>query len=187
MARRAFSSATTLCTTVKVLVFISITAATTWEATEVEFHRSFTFTNNIDYHSRGKMYGIKWDSVSSYVDNNIYWLVGHKTVMFNDYTFEQWKKRTGHDKKSIIADTAFVGIETGEFLVTNSRAVKVGFWPFDSSKAGVYGRNQWVKMSFLDPRIIRDFNEIVKAYEAVPDKEKPQKMNLKNKKLRIEC
>lgn len=150
------------------------------EATEIENHRSFTFTNNIVYHSRGKMYGIKWDSVSSYVDNNIYWLAGRKTVMFNDHSFEQWKKLTGHDKKSIIADPEFIGIETGEFRVTNNRAIKkIGFRPFDSSEAGVYGGDQWVRMSLLDPKIIHDFREIVRAYEAVPDNEKPKKMNFK--------
>ena len=100
--------------------------------------------------------------------------------MFNDHSFEPWKKLTGHDKKSIIADPEFIGIETGEFRVTNNRAIKkIGFRPFDSSEAGVYGGDQWVRMSLLDPKIIHDFREIVRAYEAVPDNEKPKKMNFK--------
>lgn len=150
------------------------------EATEIENHLSFTFTNNIVYYNKGDMYGIKWDSVNSVVDNNAYWCSGSEPLKFNDYTFKQWKQHTGHDVHSIIADPRFVDVEAGNFIPTNKTLIrKIDFEPFDSSLAGVYGDSTWTTKAILPSEIIKDFDRIVNAYESVPDCDKPKKMNVK--------
>ncbi len=150
------------------------------EATEIEDHLSFTFTNNIVYYNKGDMYGIKWDSVNSIVDNNAYWRAGGEPVKFNDYTFAQWKNATGRDKHSILSDPQFLNDGASLFMPENKSLMrKIGFKPFDSSLAGVYGNSDWVEKANLSAEIIGEFDRTVRAYESVPDSEKPRKMEVK--------
>ncbi len=59
-------------------------------------------------------------------------------------TFKEWQKK-GHDTDSIIADPMFVDAENFDFrLKPDSPALKIGFKPFDYSKAGVYGDSAWI-------------------------------------------
>jgi hypothetical protein len=56
-----------------------------------------------------------------------------------------WQKQTDHDKNSIIADPLFVDAKNYDFhLKPNSPALKIGFKPFDYTKAGVYGDPAWI-------------------------------------------
>ena len=71
------------------------------------------------------------------VDRNVYWNAAGKTVGFPGGDLEQWRKR-GHDRHSLIADPKFRDPEKGDFSFADESVVtKVGFMPFDVSKAGV--------------------------------------------------
>jgi hypothetical protein len=77
------------------------------------------------------------------MDKNCYWNAGAEQIRPAGMTFEQWRQK-GHDKNSIIADPLFADADKHDFaLAPNSPALKLGFKPFDYSKAGVYGSRAW--------------------------------------------
>jgi hypothetical protein len=47
-------------------------------------------------------------------------------------------------------------------FVDLSVAEKIGFKPFDYSKAGVYGNEDWVNKARLAPELLQQFDEIMK-------------------------
>jgi len=115
------------------------------QATRVEQHLSFTFENNIVYYDTGVLLSGRWKEVKVRMRNNCYWDASGKDVDFVGLTLADWRKM-GRDEKSIIADPLFVDPENCDFrLKPNSPAVKLGFKPFDYSKAGVYGDPAWIK------------------------------------------
>ncbi|MGD8500746.1 MAG: right-handed parallel beta-helix repeat-containing protein, partial [Phycisphaerales bacterium] len=115
------------------------------QATRVEDHLSFTFENNIVYYDTGTLLSGPWNRVKIKMDNNCYWALG-SDVSFIGKSPPDWIKETGHDKNSIIADPLFVDAKNYDFrLKPDSPALKVGFKPFDYSKAGVYGDPAWIK------------------------------------------
>ncbi len=80
------------------------------------------------------------------VDNNIilYWKEGGGPVTFEGMTLDKWQA-SGKDAGSLVADPRFIDPAKGDFrLGPDSPAAKVGFVPFDYSKAGVYGDPEWV-------------------------------------------
>ncbi len=115
------------------------------QATRVEEHLSFTFENNIVYWSSGPLLSGPWDRVQIKMDNNCYWNAAGKPIDFAGMSLEQWCAK-GCDQHSVIADPLFVDPNHHDFhLCTDSPALKVGFEPFDYSKAGVYGSLEWIK------------------------------------------
>jgi hypothetical protein len=115
------------------------------QATRVEDHLSFTFENNIVYYDTGVLLSGAWNRVKINMDNNCYCAVG-SDVSFIGKSPPDWIKETGHDKNSIIVDSLFVDAKNYDFrLKPNSPALKVGFKPFDYTKAGVYGDPEWIK------------------------------------------
>ena len=114
------------------------------QATRVEAHRSFRFENNIVYYKEGVCLQGPWDRVNIEMDNNCYWNTAGPVVLLGK-TLEQWKT-LGRDKNSIVADPKFKNAEKHDFrLSEDSPALKIGFKPFDYTKAGVYGDPEWVK------------------------------------------
>jgi hypothetical protein len=115
------------------------------QATRVENHLSFTFENNIVYYDSGVLLSGPWNKVKIKMDNNCYCAVG-SDVSFIGKSPPDWIKETGHDKNSIIVDSLFVDAKKFDFrLKPNSPALKIGFKPFDYTKAGVYGDPEWTK------------------------------------------
>ena len=114
------------------------------QATRIEEHLSFTFENNIVYWKTGPLLAGPWDKVKINMDKNCYWDASGKEVKFVGKTLEDWRKETGHDVNSIVADPLFVDANNLNFrLKPNSPAIKLGFKPFDYTKAGVYGDTAW--------------------------------------------
>ena len=117
------------------------------QATRVEEHLSFTFENNIVYYDTGVLLSGPWTRVKINMNNNCYWDSAGRKVDFAGNDLEKWRQ-SGHDKNSIIADPLFVDVENYDFrLKENSPALKLGFKPFDYSKAGVYGNPPWIKLA----------------------------------------
>lgn len=115
------------------------------QASRVEEHLSFTFEKNLVYWQTGPLLAGPWDRVKVNMDNNCYWNAAGQEVQFIGLTLDQWRQQEGHDQHSIIADPGFVDAKNLDFrLKPNSPALKIGFEPFDYTKAGVYGDATWI-------------------------------------------
>jgi hypothetical protein len=132
--------------------------------TRVEDHKSFDFKHNIVLADCGSMISGDWKNAKIDMDDNCYWDLRTDAVMFNDLPFSKWKKIK--DAHSVIADPQFVNPVLGDYKFKNSRiANKIGFKPFDYTKAGVNGSPEWKKMSILDQGIIDSFESIIRKRE----------------------
>ncbi|WP_307265546.1 right-handed parallel beta-helix repeat-containing protein [Oligosphaera ethanolica] len=108
-----------------------------------EDHRSFLFSNNIVY----------WDNDSPLFTrptlddmvefrSNLYWNTAGD-VTFNGKSFAEWQA-LGRGEGDVIADPLFVDPAAGDYrLRPGSPAAKIGFKPFDYTRAGVYGDDAW--------------------------------------------
>lgn len=136
------------------------------EATKVEAHNSFTFTNNIVYFKQGELAGIRWDKANFKADYNCYWDTRQKDISIEDTPFKQWVN-TGKDIHSIIADPGFVNPDALDFhLKKQSVASKIKFKPFDYSRAGVYGDKAWINLAIINPSVAAAFDHTVSVLEA---------------------
>jgi len=100
-----------------------------------EEHLGFTFEKNILYSDGRPMLGNNWNGKNFKILNNLYF---DKTgaPKFPGGTFEQWQKR-GHDTGSIVADPLFENPDKDDYrLKPDSPVLKLGFQPFDITKAG---------------------------------------------------
>jgi len=113
--------------------------------TRAEDHLSFTFENNIIYWTtKGPAIAGPWDRAKVISRNNCWWNAAGQPVTFLGRSLAEWQK-LGREEGSIIADPLFVDVARGDFrLKPNSPALKIGFKPFDWTKAGVYGDPAWI-------------------------------------------
>ncbi|MBI5397136.1 MAG: right-handed parallel beta-helix repeat-containing protein [Verrucomicrobia bacterium] len=117
------------------------------QRSRVEPHRSFAFENNIVYWRGGPLLGRPAKDTNVTFESNLYWEESGEPIQFNDVNFEKWQE-LGKDTKSLIADPKFVNPRNGDFrLRPGSPAAKIGFKPFDYTKAGVYGDRAWVRLA----------------------------------------
>lgn len=136
------------------------------QATRVEEHNSFNFTNNIVYFNSGSLFGSNWDSINFESDSNIYWDERARDISFGKFSFQKWQQK-GKDQHSVIANPGFTNPHAFDFSLKNRRiARKVGFKPFDFSKVGVYGSKEWRELAEFDPVLAREFDEIVAENES---------------------
>ncbi len=112
--------------------------------TLAETHSSFSFEHNIVYWNQGKFLIGKWKDKQLLMDDNLYWDASRRPVLFDGLTLQSWRV-TGKDAGSIIADPMFTDPDHGNFHIeSESPAFKIGFVPFDYSKAGLYGDPSWI-------------------------------------------
>ena len=136
------------------------------EISKVEEHLSYTFTNNIIYQANGEIISDVWGrdngtKIKVNFDRNCYWRAGEPSPEFYGLSFAEWQK-PGRDRNSIVADPLFTDPQNFDFRFRNTRvARKIGFTPFDYSKAGVYGDPEWINLAKLDPALIEEFNKAV--------------------------
>lgn len=110
----------------------------------VEDHLSFTLERNVIAWDSGDLFHGSWSDDKVKLGHNLYWRSDGQPIDFNGMSFEQWQA-TGKDASSIVTDPLFVDAAHDDFrLREDSPAKKIGFVPFDASKAGVYGDPQWV-------------------------------------------
>ncbi|MEI6500456.1 MAG: right-handed parallel beta-helix repeat-containing protein, partial [Armatimonadota bacterium] len=112
-----------------------------------EEHNSFNFENNLVYWKSGPLLAGNWRNLFMTTRSNLYWNSTGEPVKFHEFTLEEWQAK-GQEKDSIIADPMFVDPDNGNFtLKAGSPVSKIGFKPFDYSKAGVYGDAKWVALA----------------------------------------
>jgi len=136
------------------------------QATRIEEHRSLSFTNNIIYFDNGTLFSSNWHKFNFLTDNNIYWDTRTKDIRFADKSFSEWQK-SGKDNHSFIADPQFVNPEQFDFrLKKNSVTKKIKFVPFDYTKAGVYGSDEWKKLAEFDQGLAAKFDNVISTGES---------------------
>ncbi|WP_154856570.1 right-handed parallel beta-helix repeat-containing protein [Cyclobacterium xiamenense] len=132
--------------------------------TRVEAHLSFEFSHNIVYTHTGEMLLGDWKEANVKMGNNCYWDTRTAEPLFQNMSFSDWENQK--DQNSLLADPGFVDAENHDYrLKSPSIARKIGFKPFDYSKAGVYGSDEWKKLASLDKERIALFEEIVGELE----------------------
>lgn len=136
------------------------------EATRVEPHLSFTFSNNIIYYTGAKLFDMQWQRVKCDADYNCYYNSPDEEVVFGKLSLKEWRKVTGKDKHSIVANPEFADIHKGDFSIKNKSVLaKIRFTPFDYTRAGVYGDKDWVRLAAFSPERAAEFANTVKRLE----------------------
>ncbi len=121
------------------------------QATRVEDHLSFTFENNIVYWKTGQLFAGPWSEIQVQLRNNCYFNASGDAIDFAGLPLAEWQE-LGRDTGSIEADPRFLGADHHDFrLLTDSPALRIGFQPFDSGQAGVYGNKTWIEKSVRCP------------------------------------
>lgn len=98
----------------------------------------------------------EWQTYNKIIDYNLYWRPDGKPIQFLGFTWEDWRKKEGvkdiwytpkMDPHSRIADPKFVDAAKRDFrLKPDSPALAMGFRPFDTSLAGLYGDKAWTAL-----------------------------------------
>ena len=131
------------------------------QASRVEDHLSFSFSNNIISYNSGNLVTDTWIKVKIKSDYNCYWDTRTKDIRFSNLSFTDWRKR-GNDLHSVIADPGFVNPVQFDFHFKNTSLIrKIGFKPFDYLQAGVYGTDDWKKTAAFDPATAKEFDRSV--------------------------
>jgi hypothetical protein len=116
------------------------------QRTRVEPHLSFTFENNIVYWTEGTLFSGAWGDRNVAMRNNLFWLASGDPAAA-EKVLEQLRRANKVDGGTV-ADPRFVDAARYDFrLKDDSPALKMGFKPFDYTKAGVYGDEAWVKLA----------------------------------------
>jgi hypothetical protein len=109
-----------------------------------EKHLSFTFSHNIVYWNEGSLLCGEWKDGKMKLEDNRYYDASGAPVKFEGLDLTAWQA-SGKDAGSLVADPKFVDAAHFDFhLRPDSPAAKIGFQPFDFSKAGVYGDQNWI-------------------------------------------
>ncbi len=107
--------------------------------TRAEEHLSFTFERNIVYWTTGELLASNWSGDNFRLDHNLYWRADGEPFTFAGMNLDAWRAK-GQDVDSIVADPLFVNPAKLDFrLKDGSPAHKIGFVPFDYTKAGRIG------------------------------------------------
>jgi len=108
------------------------------QRSRAEPHLSFWFERNIVYWTKGPLLASNWDDDNFKLDYNVYWNAAGKPVTFaGGLGLEAWQTKRKQDLHSVVADPRFVAPGKDDFrLRPDSPALKLGFKPFDYTKAG---------------------------------------------------
>ena len=130
--------------------------------------QSLTFTSNIVLIDKGALLYGPFDTTSVKMDKNCYWSLRTDSVSkLLSYTFNEWKKFK--EPNSIMQDPGFVDQSALDFRFKNQKAIKkIGFIPFDYTKAGVYGDKAWKEKARMPKEREEAFNRVVRTVEENP-------------------
>lgn len=82
------------------------------------------------------------------MDKNCYRDSSSREIKPADLPMNVWQEKLGRDKSSLVADPLSENPQEYDFrLKPDSPAIKLGFKPFDYSRAGVYGNDCWIRLA----------------------------------------
>lgn len=109
-----------------------------------EPHLSFTLERNIIIWDDGPLLSGTWSNGHFRLDHNLYYRTGGQPFDFAGRSLDAWRKATGQDVHSVVAEPRFVDASRRDFrLEEGSPALALGFRPFDAVRAGVEGDPAW--------------------------------------------
>ena len=108
------------------------------QRTRTEEHISFFFERNIVLWDNGSpLLGSNWKDNNFKLDHNLYWHTGKPVTFPGDLSLTKWQAQRRQDVHSLIADPGFVNPARDDYrLKDDSPALKLGFKPFDYTRAG---------------------------------------------------
>lgn len=122
-----------------------------------EEHLSFVFRNNIILQNEGKTLDGKWDTGKIDMDYNLYWHTSGVPT-FKKYSWKEW--RQVKEQHSVVANPMFVDAENDNYDFLSLKNVKkINFKPFDVSRVGVYGADDWILKAKLSDETVADFQK----------------------------
>ena len=123
----------------------------------IEEHRSFTFEHNIVLMERGALIAGRWGNVD--MDYNCYYDITGNPITFMQEDRAAWQQK--HDQHSVFADPQFRDATKFDFRLKSQKvARRIGFRPFDYSRAGVYGSEAWKQKAQMEPELIEAFAKL---------------------------
>lgn len=132
------------------------------QLTRNEDHHSMTFTHNIVSVSQGNIFKGVWDKANVDMDYNCYYDETKTEKAYYGKTFAEWKRQK--EPHSVSGNPMFRNPAQGDFTFTSLLTTKkIGFKPFDTSQAGVYGDEEWKNKACMSPSEIEDFDRIVQS------------------------
>ena len=126
--------------------------------TRSEDHISCFLEHNIVFWDNASpLLGSNWHDNNFRLDYNVYWNPSHPAIKFAGKTFDQWRKERRQDEHSLIVDPLLVDPLHGDFRVRlDSPALRLGFQPFEFSKAG----------RTSPPDLTKDIPDVPPAFES---------------------
>ncbi|NQV32767.1 MAG: right-handed parallel beta-helix repeat-containing protein, partial [Phycisphaeraceae bacterium] len=108
------------------------------QRTRTEEHTSFFFERNIVlWDNDSPLLGSNWKDNHFKLDHNLYWHTGKPVKFPGNLDLAQWQEQRQQDLHSVIADPGFVNPAADDYrLNEDSPALKLGFKPFDFTRAG---------------------------------------------------
>lgn len=83
----------------------------------------------------------RWFDANMEISNNIYWSYGNG-LNFCNRDSKTWQEK--RERNAVFADPMMKNPQAGDFTFKSRKTIKkIGFKPFDYSKAGVYGSKAW--------------------------------------------
>lgn len=129
------------------------------QITKAEEHCSFSFKHNIVLQERGGTATGKWFEANLDIADNIYWSYGD-TLRFCGRSSGDWKLL--REKSARFIDPRMRDPLNDDFSFKSKRAVrKIKFIPFDYTKAGVYGSDEWRKKAQESNAVHKEFMQMV--------------------------
>lgn len=130
------------------------------QASRKEDHRSFTFEHNIVIFDRGELLAGQWGQFL--MDHNLYYDASGRPLSFLGASLDEWHSQ-GHDQHSLVRDPLFRDARHYDFRLRSEKAVRrIGFRPFDYSRAGVEGPDEWKQRAMMPQALVDEFARLYK-------------------------
>jgi hypothetical protein len=116
------------------------------QATRVEDHLSFVLERNVIVSSNAPFFTGPWEKIQFQSRGNCFAYFGAPMPLFPSGDLSSWQK-SGHEAGSVLTNLSFQGDWPDVALPRRSPARSIGFEPWDTKEAGVYGDRAWKRLA----------------------------------------